>query len=81
MAGQLLGKATMLGPATQQPARAIHPAPDIPVRVQVAAAVAETGATTPKQMGAVMKAVQTKLAGRPADNAIISQLVKAKLTG
>ncbi|MEP6925163.1 MAG: GatB/YqeY domain-containing protein, partial [Pyrinomonadaceae bacterium] len=38
----------------------------------VSAAIAETGATTPKEMGAVMKAVQAKLAGRNADGRTVS---------
>ncbi len=45
----------------------------------VAQAIAETGATSPKEMGAVMKAVQTKLQGRNADNKTVSELVKAAL--
>jgi uncharacterized protein YqeY len=45
----------------------------------VAAAVAEVGATSVKQMGAVMKVVTAKTAGA-ADNKTISELVKAALT-
>jgi uncharacterized protein len=41
-------------------------------------AVAETGATTPKQMGEVMKALMPKIRGR-ADGAQVSALVKSKL--
>ena len=41
-------------------------------------AIAEVGATTRADMGKVMKAVQTKTAGR-ADNRAISQIVAAKL--
>src|SRR5438105_2702349 len=44
------------------------------------AAIAETGATTAKQMGLVMKAVQAKLAGKTVDGKFISEKVKAKLT-
>lgn len=44
----------------------------------VADAVAEAGATTPQQMGAVMKIVQPKVAGK-ADGALVSSLVKAAL--
>jgi uncharacterized protein YqeY len=43
------------------------------------AAIAETGATSAKQMGLVMKAVQTKLAGKTLDGKWISERVKAKL--
>jgi uncharacterized protein YqeY len=47
----------------------------------VAGAVAETGATSMKEMGAVMKAVQARLQGRPADGRVVSEIVKAKLSG
>ena len=47
----------------------------------VAAAVEETGATSMREMGQVMKAVQARLAGRNADNRTVSELVKAKLGG
>lgn len=43
-------------------------------------AIAETGATSAKQMGLVMKAVQTKLAGKTVDGKWISEHVKAKLS-
>lgn len=42
-------------------------------------AIAETGATSAKQMGLVMKAVQAKLAGKTIDGKLISEKVKAKL--
>ncbi len=45
----------------------------------VAAALAETGATSAKQMGLVMKAAQGKLAGKRVDGKALSELVKAKL--
>jgi hypothetical protein len=41
-------------------------------------AIAETGATSPKQMGEVMKALMPKIRGR-ADGAQVSALVKSKL--
>ena len=44
------------------------------------AAIAETGATSAKQMGLVMKAVQVKLAGKTVDGKWISDKVKARLT-
>lgn len=44
------------------------------------AAIAETGAASAKQMGAVMKAVQAKLAGKTVDGKFISEKVKARLT-
>ena len=45
----------------------------------VAAALAETGATDAKQMGAVMKAAQAKLTGKRVDGRALSELVKQKL--
>ena len=42
-------------------------------------AIAETGATSIREMGAVMKAAQGKLAGRSADGRTISEAVKARL--
>ncbi len=45
----------------------------------VAEAIAETGASTIKEMGAVMKAAQAKLAGKSADGKLVSETVKAKL--
>jgi uncharacterized protein len=45
----------------------------------VAAAIAEIGATSQKQMGAVMKSAQAKLAGKRVDGKALSELVKAKL--
>jgi uncharacterized protein YqeY len=46
----------------------------------IEAAIAETGATTAKQMGLVMKSVQAKLAGKTVDGKFISEKVKARLT-
>jgi uncharacterized protein len=45
----------------------------------VAAAISETGASSMKDMGAVMKAVMPKLAGKNADGKAVSETVKAKL--
>jgi len=45
----------------------------------VAAAIAETGATSMRDMGKVMKAAQAVLAGKNADGRIVSELVKLKL--
>ena len=45
----------------------------------VAAAIAETGATSMKDMGKVMKATQAALAGKNADGRLVSEVVKAKL--
>ena len=46
----------------------------------VAAVIAETGASSMKDMGGVMKAVQAALAGKNADGRTISEVVKAKLS-
>src|ERR687895_182872 len=40
----------------------------------VADAIAETGATSMKEMGAVMKAAQARLAGRNADGRTVSEI-------
>ena len=45
----------------------------------VAAVIAETGANSIKDMGKVMKAAQTALAGKNADGRMVSEVVKAKL--
>jgi uncharacterized protein YqeY len=45
----------------------------------VSEAITETGAGSMKDMGAVMKASQAKLAGKSADGKIVSEIVKAKL--
>jgi uncharacterized protein YqeY len=42
-------------------------------------AIAETGASSMKDMGAVMKAVMPKLAGKNADGRMVSDTVKQKL--
>jgi len=47
----------------------------------VSEAVAETGATSPKDMGAVMKSVMARLAGKNADGRAVSEAVKKKLAG
>ena len=47
----------------------------------VAAAIKETGATSPKDMGRVMKAVMSALAGKSVDGKAINELVKKKLAG
>ena len=46
----------------------------------VSEAVAELGATSMNEMGAVMKTAQAKLAGRNADGRTVSEIVKAKLS-
>jgi uncharacterized protein len=50
------------------------------VETAIAAAMTETGATSSKQMGLVMKAVQAKLAGKRVDGKALSEKVKARLS-
>jgi uncharacterized protein YqeY len=45
----------------------------------IAAAIAETGASSVKDMGKVMKAVMPRLAGRNADGRIVNEAVRRKL--
>ena len=47
----------------------------------VAAAIAETGAASVKDMGKVMKAVMPKLAGRNADGKAVNEAVRRTLGG
>ena len=47
----------------------------------VAAAIKDTGATTPKDMGRVMKAVMSALAGKSVDGKVVNELVRKKLAG
>jgi uncharacterized protein YqeY len=49
------------------------------IEAAVAAAIAETGATSAKDMGKVMKAVMPKLAGKNADGRTISESVRRTL--
>ena len=45
----------------------------------IAAAIAETGANSPKQMGAVVKAARAKLQGKTIDGKILSDRVRERL--
>jgi hypothetical protein len=47
----------------------------------VAAAVLETGASSPKDMGRVMKAAMATLAGKPVDGKAVNEAVRRKLAG
>lgn len=49
------------------------------IEAAVAAAIAETGAASMKDMGRVMKAAQVLLAGKNADGRTVSEIVKTKL--
>ena len=46
----------------------------------IAEAFTETGATSIKQMGLVMKAAQSRLAGKPVDGKMLSDKVRSKLS-
>ena len=45
----------------------------------VAEAITETGATSPKDMGRVMKAAMVKLTGQTVDGKAVNDLVRQKL--
>ena len=47
----------------------------------ITAAIAETGATTAKQMGAVVKAARARLAGKTIDGKALSDRVRERLVG
>lgn len=51
------------------------------IAAAIDAAVAETGASGPKDMGKVMKAVTAKLAGATVDGRALSEAVKKRLAG
>jgi uncharacterized protein YqeY len=50
------------------------------IRELVQAAIAETGATSPKQMGQVMRVLMPQVRGR-ADGGMVSQMVRTMLAG
>jgi hypothetical protein len=50
------------------------------VDAAITAAMAESGITSLKQMGVVMKAAQAKLAGKRVDGKALSERVRSKLT-
>jgi uncharacterized protein YqeY len=54
-------------------------ASDEEIEAAIAAAMAETGVTSARQMGTVMKAVQAQLAGKRADGKTLSDKVRARL--
>jgi uncharacterized protein YqeY len=51
------------------------------VEQAVESAVASTGASSPKDMGAVMKAAMASLAGRNVDGKLVNEIVRGKLSG
>ena len=56
-------------------------ASDEEIVAAVAAAIAETGASGPQDLGKVMKVAMQKLAGKNADGKRVNQTVRAKLGG
>ena len=55
-------------------------ADEIEISAAIEAAVAETGAASMKDMGAVMKATMVHLAGKNADGKAVSEAVKMRLS-
>ena len=53
---------------------------DAEIDAAIQAALAETGVTSLKQMGVVMKATQAKLAGKRVDGKALSEKVRARLS-
>lgn len=49
------------------------------IEAAISAALTETGVTSQKQMGVVMKATQAKLAGKRVDGKALSEKVRARL--
>ncbi|HEX8738432.1 MAG TPA: GatB/YqeY domain-containing protein [Pyrinomonadaceae bacterium] len=49
------------------------------IEAAVGAAISETGASSMKEMGVVMKAALAKLEGKTADGKLVSETVKSKL--
>lgn len=56
-------------------------ASDADMDAAIAAAMAETGANSPKQMGAVVKAAKAKLEGKTVDGKALSDRIRTKLGG
>ena len=52
---------------------------DAEMDAAIDAALAETGVTSPKQMGVAMKAAQAKLSGKRIDGKALSERVRARL--
>jgi uncharacterized protein YqeY len=62
--------------------RYLPPAADeAAIAAAIEAAVSETGASSPKDMGKVMKAVMARLTGLSADGKAVSEAVKKRLSG
>ena len=57
------------------------PADAAVLEAAVTVAVAETGASSPKDIGRVMKAAMAKLTGQTVDGKVVNELVRKKLSG
>lgn len=57
------------------------PADPAVIERAVADAIAETGASSARDMGRVMKAAMARLAGQPIDGKAVNELVRKKLAG
>ena len=53
---------------------------DADLNAAIEAAIAETGANSPKAMGAVIKAAKARLEGKTVDGKALSDKVRAKLS-
>jgi hypothetical protein len=53
---------------------------DADLEAAIAAAIAETGANSPKQMGAVIKAAKAHLEGKTVDGKVLSDRVRDRLS-
>jgi len=54
---------------------------DAEISQAIEAALAETGATSSKQMGAVIKAARARLEGKTIDGKVLSDRVRGRLGG
>lgn len=57
-----------------------QPATDAEIDAAVAAAIAETGASSPKDLGLVMKDALARLAGKTVDGKTVSEKARARLS-
>ena len=73
--GERRGREARLSKATCRPAPAKQE-----IDAAIAEALAETGATSLKQMGMVMKAAQARLQGKTVDGKALSDKVRSRLT-
>ena len=52
---------------------------ELEIQAAIEAAVAETGASSPRQMGIVIKAARARLEGKAIDGKLLSELVRGRL--